>query len=405
MKTLHFLLAATALASAPTFAAPAETPATPPASAAPALAVVPQLDAKAVALMDESVKAYAALGQLSQKFAVASSVDGKVDSNGSGDGLIAIQKPSGARVEAKIGGGTQLFVADGATFTYLINPRQYLQQPMQRNSISNVVESMPSAAEIPLSLLVAGRNPISDDSAPKWQRAQLSSKDGLPGVVLLGPVRANGKSATFGFYLDPQTHLLARVEFSVPRSGETGQPDSQISEITTLTASGEAVTPATFQYVPGPGIERFYPYDKSLVVGAQPFALTGLTLDGKPISLDDYKGKVVLLDFWATWCPPCRAEIPNVVANYKKHHAQGFDVVSISVDDEDSEDILRKFVAANEMTWPQLYDRSYFEGPNARAYSVKALPVALLIGKDGKIAAVSPRGEDLEPAILAALAR
>ena len=354
--------------------------------------------------MDESVAAYAALAELSQNFAVTTLADGQIVPDSSGNGSLAFQKPSGARIASEIGGETQEFVADGTTFSYLINSKQYQQQPMQRNSIRNVLDSMPSAANVPLSLLVAGRNPIGDASAPRWQSARLDSKDGLPGVILLGPARENREPSTVGFYLDPQTHLLARVEGSTQaQSQETGK-DTVYSEITVFTP-GEAVTPATFQYVPGPGIERFYSYDKNLVVGAQPFALSGKTLDDKTVSLDDYKGKVVLLDFWATWCPPCRAELPNVIANYKKYRAQGFDVVSVSLDQPEREGFLRRFVAANEMTWPQLYDRSYFQGPNAKAYSIKALPVALLIGKDGKIAALSPRGDDLEPAIQAALAK
>ncbi len=355
--------------------------------------------------MDEAVKAYAALPQLSQTFIVTGSADGKVVPANSADGLFAFQKPSGARIEYKSGDTNQVYVADGAIFTYLINPTRYLQNPMKRNSIRNVLESMPSSADTPLSLLVDGRNPISDATAPQWQSARLDSKDGLPGVVLLGPPRGARKSASFAFYLDPQTKLLARVEASLEVTSQEDGKTVLNSEVTTFAPNDTAITPATFQYAPGPGITQFYAYDKNLVVGAQPYALSGTTLDDKTVSLDDYKGRVVLLDFWATWCPPCRAELPNVIANYKKYHAQGFDVVSISVDDEESEATLRQFVTAAGMTWPQLYDKSYFQGPNARAYSVKALPVALLIGKDGKIAAISPRGDDLEPEILAALAK
>ena len=141
-------------------------------------------------------------------------------------------------------------------------------------------------------------------------------------------------------------------------------------------------------------------WDASLVVGAQPPALTEQTLDAKPLSLADYKGKIVLLDFWATWCPPCRAEIPNLKANYEKYHAKGFDVVGVSLDRGDAE--LRKYIADNAMPWPQLFDAKH---PDAKTYGVQAIPFSLLIGKDGKIAAVNPRGEELEPAIKAALAK
>ena len=141
-------------------------------------------------------------------------------------------------------------------------------------------------------------------------------------------------------------------------------------------------------------------WDASLVAGVKPPALTEQTLDGKALSLDSYKGKVVLLDFWATWCPPCRAAIPNLKANYAKYHDQGFEVVGVSLDRGDAE--LRKYIADNAMPWPQLFDAKH---PDAKTYGVKAIPFSLLIGKDGTIAAVNPEGDELEPAIKAALAK
>ena len=141
-------------------------------------------------------------------------------------------------------------------------------------------------------------------------------------------------------------------------------------------------------------------WDASLVVGSRPPALTEKTLDGKKLSLDSYKGKVVLLDFWATWCPPCRAAIPNVKAQYQKYHAKGFEVVGISLDSGEPE--LRKYIKDNAMPWPQLFDAKH---PDSKTYGVRGIPFTLLIGKDGKIAAVDPDGAALETAIKAALAK
>jgi peroxiredoxin len=144
-------------------------------------------------------------------------------------------------------------------------------------------------------------------------------------------------------------------------------------------------------------------WDAKLLPGTDPYELTGNKLDGKPVSLADYKGKVVLLDFWATWCGPCVAEIPNVKANYEKYHDKGVEVLGISLDRDKAP--LNKFIETRKIPWSQVYDADQGKEGNATRYGVQAIPFVLLIGKDGKIAAVNPRGEALEPAIKAALAK
>ena len=168
--------------------------------------------------------------------------------------------------------------------------------------------------------------------------------------------------------------------------------------LASLLCAGLAVCAPTFT-TPALAAPEIY-WDASLVVGSKPPALTEKTLEGKPLSLDSYKGKVVLLDFWATWCPPCRAAIPNLKAQYQKYHAKGFEVVGISLDSGELE--LRKYIKDNAMPWPQLFEAKH---PDAKTYGVQGIPFTLLIGKDGKIAAVNPDGTELETAIKAALAK
>ena len=122
------------------------------------------------------------------------------------------------------------------------------------------------------------------------------------------------------------------------------------------------------------------------------------------MTLAQYKGKVTLVDFWATWCGPCREELPNVVSVYGKYKPKGFDVVGVSLDDKADKSKLMKFTVANKMPWRQVFDGAGWESKIAKNYGVKAIPFTLLIGKDGKIAAVNPRGPELEPAVKAALA-
>ncbi|MGA2245804.1 MAG: redoxin family protein [Verrucomicrobiota bacterium] len=126
-------------------------------------------------------------------------------------------------------------------------------------------------------------------------------------------------------------------------------------------------------------------------------------LDGKPLSVAALKGKVVLVDFWATWCPPCRAELPNVIKTYQKHHGEGFEIIGVSLDsDRDKLDVFLK--QQDGMTWPQYYDGLGWQNKLAGQYGVEAIPFALLIGPDGKIIGKELRGEELEAAVAKALA-
>ena len=126
-------------------------------------------------------------------------------------------------------------------------------------------------------------------------------------------------------------------------------------------------------------------------------------LNGKPLAIANYKGKVVLIDFWATWCGPCRAEIPNVVATYKKYHGQGFEIIGVSLD-EDRQKLL-SYTKDNNMTWPQFFDGQGWGNKLAVKYGVEAIPATYLLDGNGIIIANDLRGDALEQAVAKALAR
>jgi len=92
------------------------------------------------------------------------------------------------------------------------------------------------------------------------------------------------------------------------------------------------------------------------------------TLSGKKVSFpDDYKGRIVLIEFWATWCGPCIREIPQVVDAYERFHDNGFDVLGISLDRENEAEMLKEFLNDHKMTWPQIYDGKKWESSLVKA--------------------------------------
>lgn len=127
-----------------------------------------------------------------------------------------------------------------------------------------------------------------------------------------------------------------------------------------------------------------------LDLNGQRIELQLIGLDGRQIDIAAMKGNVVLVDFWASWCPPCRASLPSLKATFEKYHAKGLQVVSISWDND--QPTLEKFIAANAIPWPQ-----HFEGSRRKfgeEFGIGGIPYMLLIDKQGRLRSSSASFED-----------
>jgi thiol-disulfide isomerase/thioredoxin len=137
---------------------------------------------------------------------------------------------------------------------------------------------------------------------------------------------------------------------------------------------------------------------RRMALPGNPIQVTGTLLDGSPFNWDAYRGKVVLVDFWATWCGPCRAEVPNVIKMYQAYHDKGFDVVGISLDDKPED--AQKYIEQTGIPWVTLFNQDPaqrgWEHPLATYYGITGIPRAILVDQAGNVVSMMARGKNLE---------
>ncbi len=151
------------------------------------------------------------------------------------------------------------------------------------------------------------------------------------------------------------------------------------------------------------GIKTKTALDKfdAVSIGRMAPAFSSTDTAGKTISLSDYRGKYVLLDFWASWCGPCREENPTVVKAWKKFKDKNFDVLSVSLDQPGKHDAWVKAIHDDHLDWQHVSDLKYWNNEVAQLYAVRSIPQNFLIDPQGKIIAANLRGEALNKKLAA----
>jgi peroxiredoxin len=132
----------------------------------------------------------------------------------------------------------------------------------------------------------------------------------------------------------------------------------------------------------------------AIVIGKPAPLFSGPTPDGKTVSLKETLGKVTIIDFWASWCGPCRAENPNVVALYNEFHAQGLNIIGVSLDKDAAK--WKEAIAKDNLTWAHVSNLKFWEDPIAKQYNVQSIPATFILDAKGTIVAKDLRGDALK---------
>ena len=322
--------------------------------------------------------------------------DIKMETSGLPDNLqlsakVAWQKPNNLRVEADNGAGTSLYVSDGAKLWMTIAraPRQYLEKTISSTrSLMPSVLTETSIDKTTLGMFLTGKDPLrqfgSALQSVELSNVKVGGKIAPDRVALVMKLLRRKDEGTATFVIDGKTNLLRSVKISKTVNGAPVTIAETYNNRRTKADAND-----NFEYSIPAGEERVtkfakLPYDPRLVVGAKPFRIDTKDIDGRMVDLDEYKGKVVVIDFWATWCPPCKVDAPRLAALHNKYKDQGLEIIGVNMDYDMVN--LRPFAEHYGMTWRQTYDGKGWDNAISNRFGVASIPFTLVIGRDGKIA-------------------
>lgn len=147
---------------------------------------------------------------------------------------------------------------------------------------------------------------------------------------------------------------------------------------------------------PGKAIKEKLDNHDAVEIGKKAPDFSAKTPEGKTVSLKESLGKVTIIDFWASWCGPCRQENPNVVALYNEFHEKGLNIIGVSLDREGEADSWKKAIEADKLAWTHVSNLKFWQDPIAKKYNVTSIPATFILDASGKIVAKDLRGEELK---------
>jgi peroxiredoxin len=216
-----------------------------------------------------------------------------------------------------------------------------------------------------------------DEAAGKAVEEQVKSIEGEMGDKVYGPYVRNNPNSPLALYAlqlyaasDLDAQKLQPLFDGLSSSTKTSKAGAAFQQRLTITAK--------------------------TAIGKTAMDFTQNDTLGKAVTLSSFRGKYVLLDFWASWCGPCRAENPNVVKAYAKYHAKGFDILSVSLDKPDDKEKWLKAIHADQLTWTHVSDLQFWNNAVAKEYGINSIPQNFLIDPQGKIIGKGLRGDELE---------
>lgn len=180
--------------------------------------------------------------------------------------------------------------------------------------------------------------------------------------------------------------------FSVVALSEAGTDNFDIQEIETVF---NAIAEKYRNAPDGKAFAQRINAATNIVIGKEAPDFTQNDPNDRPVKLSDFRGKYLLIDFWASWCGPCRQENPNLVKAYAQYKDKGFEILGVSLDNKNGKKAWLAAIEKDGLTWPQVSDLKYWNNEVARMYGIRAVPSNYLIDPKGIIIANNLRGEDL----------